>query len=521
MQSNFKIVLIALYDWNALGVRTLHSLLKENRINVTSVFFKLSNPNNTMDEATDSEINTLISLLKGIAPSLVAISLRSSMFKLSAKISHKIKEELGVLTIWGGIHPTIRPEQSLEYADLVCLGEGEKTIVELCKRLSSGSDYSDIGNLWARHNGKIIRNRLYPLIEDLNSIPFPDFANENKYLIERNKILSLPTLDDRAEYDIMTSRGCPFSCSYCCNNTYIRIYKGLGKYVRRRSVENVIKELRMAKETFSALSYIYFYDDVFTMDKEWLVEFSQQYRKFISLPFFCYTHPNYADEDTLSLLKESGLKDVTMGIQAGSKFIRDIFFKRPTSNEKIVEGAHIFKRHHINVSYDILLDNPFEKDEDRRETLGLLLSLPKPFQLHTHTLAYFPETELTNLAIEKGYIENDDIEDQKQQTTKRWTSTLDLSRDKENLFWDNLYYMSKKSYFPNWLVIRLSNNRFLKQNPKYLTIILKTFTYDIHSASTGRFKIVYLIFNALKMLFSGEFLRFKSHFKMYLKRSFG
>lgn len=102
MINDFKIVLIALYDWNALGVRTLHSVLKAQNINTKSIFFKLSNPNNTMNRTTDKEIDTLIRRIKDIQPTIVGISLRSTMFKLSAKITKKIKKDLGILTLWGG-----------------------------------------------------------------------------------------------------------------------------------------------------------------------------------------------------------------------------------------------------------------------------------------------------------------------------------------------------------------------------------------------------------------------------------
>lgn len=94
MSDGIKIALIALYDWNALGVRTLHSVLKTNKINVVSVFFKLANPNNTMNPATEADMDALLKLLKEIKPGLVAISLRSTMFKLSVAITEKVKKEL-------------------------------------------------------------------------------------------------------------------------------------------------------------------------------------------------------------------------------------------------------------------------------------------------------------------------------------------------------------------------------------------------------------------------------------------
>lgn len=124
------------------------------------------------------------------------------------------------------------------------------------------------------------------------------------------------------------------------------------------------------------------------------------------------------------------------------------------------------------------------------------------------------------MALAKGYITEKDVEDNKEQSYQRWTPCLDYKRDKDNLFWDNLYYMAKKKYFSKKLIIKLSQNKLLKKHPKYLTFFLRVFTYDIHSASTGGFKIKYRILNAFKMILRGEFSRFKSHFKMYLKKRF-
>src|SRR3989338_556530 len=152
------VILITLYDLDSFSVRTLHAVLKEAGFNVNSLFFKRLNSNNTMDHPSLSEINRLIKMIKESAPFLVGISVRSANFKLACKITEEIKKELNTLVIWGGVHSTIRPYQCLEFADIVCIGEGEGAIVELTAQLSKGLEIDKIQNLWIKKGNEIIKN---------------------------------------------------------------------------------------------------------------------------------------------------------------------------------------------------------------------------------------------------------------------------------------------------------------------------------------------------------------------------
>lgn len=480
-----NVILIALYDTYSFPICTLHAVLKEAGFNVNSIFFKHLNPNSTMDPSSSNEINCLIKLIKELEPDIIGISVLSTHFKLASKITEEIKRELNTLVIWGGVHPTIRPYQCLEFTDIVCIGEGEGAIVELATQLSKGGEIDKIQNLWIKKGNKIIRDDLRPLIQDLDSVPFPDFSNESKYLVENGNVLPLPDPDQRTAYGLMTSRGCPFSCTYCCNNVLRRIYKGKGKYIRRRTVENVIEELAQSKKRFKNLASIFFADDVFTFDIGWIRRFCGQYKKAVNLPFFCYCHPKATNEEIIQLLKDAGIFSMTMGIQTGSEDIRHKYFERYDTNEEIIRSAEILHKYKIDCAYDVIMDNPFETNENRRETFNLLLKLPKPFELHTFTLTHFPETKLTNLLLEKRIISENDVEDQKQESYERWVPTLDLRRNKENLFWDNLYYLAKKKYVPRGFVIWLSHINFLKRHPKPLTLLLRLTSSYIYTVRRG------------------------------------
>src|SRR4030042_1731490 len=260
-----NIALIGLYDTDSFSICTLHATLKREAFNVSTIFFKRLSKDLTIIPPQDREISCLVRQVKELNPDIIGISVRTVLFQIASQITKAIKQESGALVVWGGVHPTIRPCQCLESADIVCVGEGEGPIVDLATRFSKGEGIDDIKNLCFKKNGAIIRNEIRPLVENLDSMPFPDYSSEDKYFLENGKVVP-----HRAHTNmIMTSRGCPFSCSFCCNSALRKIYDGKGRYVRRRSVDNVIDELIQAKKTRN-LKNVSFQDDVFTFDIEWL-----------------------------------------------------------------------------------------------------------------------------------------------------------------------------------------------------------------------------------------------------------
>ena len=149
----------------------------------------------------------------------------------------------------GGIHPTVAPEECLDYADLVALGESEETVLEMAEHIEAGRDVKAIHNLVFKDDGVTVKNPLRPLIEDLDKIPFPGHFPAHSYVYHQNTILPMDlklfrkyTRYDGKAYNIISSRGCPFSCSYCCNSFLSKLYGT--KSIRKRSPQNVIQELR-------------------------------------------------------------------------------------------------------------------------------------------------------------------------------------------------------------------------------------------------------------------------------------
>ncbi|GAG66375.1 unnamed protein product, partial [marine sediment metagenome] len=428
------------------------------------------------------------------------ISIRSLFFSLAKHISEKLKKiNKPPLIVWGGIQPTLNPEKCLPWADIIVIGEGEKAFVEICK----DKKFKGIKNIYYHLKNRVIRNDTGYVEENLDSIPFPDFSDKNKYLINENKLVPLSE-KYKTRYYLMTSKGCPFNCSYCCNSTLSKMCRG--KYLRRRSVDNVISELKEAKKNCPNLLSISFVDDVFTFDKEWLKDFSPKYKKEINIPFFCFTHAKMCDEEIIKYLKFAGLSSVAMGVQSFSYRIKKIY-SRFEKNEQIIKVLKLLKKYKIEFTLDIIMDNPLEEEEDLKINLNCLLKIPSPFHLSTHTLTYFPNTALTDSFIEKGIIKKEDVEDEIEKGWGRWTPSLDLSRNKLNLFYDCLYFLTKLRFRSEFLIRKIQENKYFRENPKRLAKFLRFFSVDISSldwdSRADKFK--FLIFQGLTSLVKRDF----------------
>lgn len=477
-----NITLISLYDKIALGIRSISSYLKMHGHTTSIIYFKdyrqvrcdrirdmppsglhiqikedgryaLGYP----QPPTDREYMLLTILLKELRPELIGISLTYLHRHIAREISIRIKRELPIPIIWGGVEPTIFPEDSLKYADMVLRGEGEEAMLELANRISNGEKIRDIQNIWIRCGNNIIQNPLRPLIRNLDTLPFIDISPSNKYSIDEENIKrgekSLSNDPYREKYEIMTNRGCMYHCTYCVNNQLKKLYRN-GQYLRQRSVSHVIEELAAAKEE-RPIEFIEFQDDIFPWQREWIKEFSQIYSERIKIPFCCYLHPNHVDSKNLMALKKSGLHHAVIGIQSGSDHILQEIFRRPTSAKKVIDAGKKLRQMDIFVYFDIITENPFEREEDCRDTLNLLLNIPTPFGLNVSRLSLFPGTEIDKMARQRCAGGN--------------------SGKAAPGFWSALYLLSSQRFIPRFIISLFSRSRFLKYNPQYLEFILRLY----------------------------------------------
>ena len=187
------------------------------------------------------------------------------------------------------------------------------------------------------------------------------------------------------------------------------LFKNLGTYTRRKSVNHIIREIKWhinlseyAKETVN------FVDEVFGTDKSWLDEFVTIYKKEIGLPFTCLYNPELINSTMLNKLVNAGVSQINIGIQTGSDYIRNSIFHRPGKNKDIINIANEIAGMGANIVYDLIIDNPYDTEESLKDTITLLLQLPKPLSFYLFSLQYFPNYPLTRKAIEDGHIKIED-----------------------------------------------------------------------------------------------------------------
>ena len=469
MNHKAHVALISLYSTDAIGLRYLMSFLKKHDFRVSLIFFKeLYLASDLMSFPTEKEYRLAEDLIQKLSPDLVGVSLRSSYFKIASTLTERIKKAFPIPVVWGGTHPTVAPEQSIQVADMICIGEGEHPLLELAQSISASRDYHRIKNIWIKRNGQVIKNEVRPLIRDLDALPFPDYGDEDKFFIENDKIQNRDPVLQTYNLNIMASRGCPYKCSYCCNSVFNDTYKDKGPIVRRRSAKNVMDEIHSLKDSFSQLRRIDFIDEVFAWDRQWAEDFTERYKKEVHLPFQCAQHPNMVRDDVLEMLVDAGLERVEVGVQSGSEKIRRELFERPVSNKKLIQTAQLLKRRKIVPFYDFIVDNPFETDKEKREGLDFLLEIPRPFHLHIFSLIFFPNTVITKRALNEKKITEEQVEGNAEQTFEQMFVTLRYPRPRRDQFWISLFSLASKSFVPKSMIRWLSKRSSLMKHPRFL-----------------------------------------------------
>lgn len=466
-----KVGIISLYGIENSGVRYLSSMLKQSNHEVYLILFKKW-INNNVCPPTDEEIRILISLLSHLKVGLVGIGFGSPYFKVAKKISLKVKQELNVPIVWGGIHPTLVPNQCINIADVVCIGEGEGPILDLANALSNNEPIHNINNLWIRQNGRVKKNPVRPLISNLDDLPTRDFGGHDKFFIENNRMFHKDPILSNREHRVSATRGCPYSCSYCYNSTVRKIYNRDKCYYRVMSVDGIMKELKNAVNKFNCIRRIKFDDDTFYFfNPDWIDEFCDRYRKEINIPFEILLNPSLAKKEMLSKLRRAGLDKVQIGIQGGSEEDVETVYNRPARNDKLIQLGYDLKQLHVEVVYDIIFDNPLSNEKDKLELLNLLLQLPRPYKLYLYSLTYFPNTKITKEFLQQGIITPKDVEGEATKSFKQFRLNLNAKRPKSERFWVCIVSLSSKSFIPKPLIKFLSRTEFIRKFPIFVQIL--------------------------------------------------
>lgn len=342
--------------------------------------------------------------LRSYSFDLVGFTAFSNQHHLIRNYAKWTKEYSDALTVYGGVHPTVDPENaiSLDGIDMICLGEAEDAMVELCQALQCGADYSDLLSFWIKKDNEIKRNQIRSIRQDLDSLPFPDISIFNLKNTVQWKIKAL---------EILATRGCSFNCTYCCNHQYRKLY-GASNYVRYRSVDNIIQEIKWRLEQVPDFNHIVMLDDTFGQKKDLLLEFCSRMKSEIGLPWRTNTHANVLDEETILAMKNSGCRKISIGIESGDSELRKSILNRKLDDKTIIKAADMCHRHGIEVMTYNMVGIPFENRSKALKTIKLNAKAKIPPNLiHMSILQPYPNTKIYDICVKNGFIQRNEIPD--------------------------------------------------------------------------------------------------------------
>ena len=331
------------------------------------------------------------------SPDIVGISIPTPLVNIAQNIASFIKKNFPkILIIAGGPHPTIMPYETLKdrNIDICILGEAEITVIELLKAISEKEDLHKIKGIAFLKEDKFITTPPQDFIEDLDSLPFVD-----RELMPKNVIYR------RAGYPIgnpcmllITGRGCPFNCSFCQPT----VKKLFGQKVRRRSVENIIKEIIQLKNKYG-INGLWINDDTFLMDQKWIENFCDYLiEEKIDILWYANGRINNPDEGILKKMRDAGCVGLVMTPETGSQRIRNEILNKGISDEEIFKAYRICKKIGLPFQANIMFASPTETEEDLRLSLSLIKKIQPHFMNLSYTTAlpgtylydkYLPEIE--------------------------------------------------------------------------------------------------------------------------------
>lgn len=402
-QSKLKICFVY-PDFENLGVEYLMALSLQLGYKVELVPYQAESSylGNRQKEIAFREIARKVILTK---PDLVAFSCVTDNYQYQLKCAREVKSlNPKIPTIFGGIHITAAPNSVLQEdaVDVIAIGEAECSFIDFlskCLRVPKKGlllPNKAVEGIVFKKDGKFVGQFKEGPLVDLDILPYP----YKEPFFPSSQIAA-------GEYKIITSRGCPYSCTYCFNSV-IHKMRGKSFRIRQRSIDNVLGELLWAKEKFK-IKKVFFIDDSFTTDNHWIVEFCRRYQKEINLPFACIANPDYLNEKVVYFLKSAGCQYMQIGIQSLNRRIAREIINRAATREKITQGICLLKKAGIMTQVDHMLGIPTDTIKNQEEAI-LYYNQIRPDLISVFWLTYYPGAVIVKIALQKGILLKEDLE---------------------------------------------------------------------------------------------------------------
>ncbi len=346
---------------------------------------------------------------KNFNPDLIAISSTEDMWELGLMLLHELEDHIsskGLPVIAGGVFPTFAPQLVISHplVNMVCIGEGENTLVDLCRRIDEGIDYTSVTNLWVKkEDGSVQKNPISNPV-DIDSNPEIDlslFDEERLYRPMSGRIYKM--------FPIETHRGCPFTCTFCNSPDQMRLYEKqtAGGFFRKKSMKIVSQELKNLKDKYGC-EYNYFWADTFlALNNHEFEEFCEMYSE-IKLPFWMQTRPETISDYKIRRLAEVGLHRISFGIEHGNEEFRKRVLDRKWKNNDIVDALKIPHRHDVQFSLNNITGFPDETRELAFDTIELNRKIDAD-NSNIYSFVPFHGTPLRRVCEQQGLVAPDTI----------------------------------------------------------------------------------------------------------------
>lgn len=321
-------------------------------------------------------------------PDLIGITALTTKFGSviqTAKFCKELLPEVPILV--GGAHASTMPDLTMQIpeVDFVLRGESDESFPDLLEAIEGKRDFSQVGSLSWKNSGKIVHNPDRPFANDLDALPLPD----------RSALLNPENYSSEDMGIILTSRGCPFRCSYC--------FHMWEKRVRYRSVASVIEEILEVHKAYGTTQFS-IKDDSFTVKKKHVLDLCEAFKKLpFKITFNCTTRVDLLDEELLEAMKSAGCAQVALGIESGSaKILKET--DKDITLDQVLKAAEMLNRHRLFWTGYFMIGLPDETEEDIGKTMKFLKKV-KPFYGGLGVYNPFPRTKLFDQGVELGLLD--------------------------------------------------------------------------------------------------------------------
>lgn len=335
--------------------------------------------------------------IKKYQPDLVGITCTSLYMHYVKDMAKYIKEKFNLPIVAGGYHSSLETDNTLSVKeiDAACIGDGEYALGGYMDALEGKRGFEGIDGMWIKKNGSVIKNKIVPPIQDIDSLPIPDYdlwEDINEYLFFNNLLY------------FIGNRSCPYSCSYCSELPMRERIPG--RHFRRRDPRAFAREIKHQYEKYKGrfMRMAHCFDPVFTFDVNWLKDFADEYEKIGMkgrLPLSCFSRGDLLSEDRLRYFAKAGGKIVRIGIEAGNYRIRKEMYDKDITNEQFLEGIRDAKKYGLAITGYYILGGPGETMSTLRDTFNFakLVNVQRPVFFIYQPL---PRTKARERLIEMG-----------------------------------------------------------------------------------------------------------------------